>query len=112
MQTNSKEVVLIGGLPCSGKTTCAKEDYPDHFLIDDPVDIDRDVLPHIERDRVVVTDPYLSFREHRAVAEKFFEDRGFEITTVILDVSKSVLLEREKLKGGRKEFITHFKLEK
>jgi hypothetical protein len=53
-----RTVVLIVGLPGSGKTFFAHENFPDAVIIDDPRDFGAD-LPDDFPDTLVITDPHL-----------------------------------------------------
>lgn len=115
IEENEKEAILIGGLPCSGKTTLAKEEYSNYKLIDDPRDWEKDVLGKIKKQkRVVITDPYLSFKKNRKRAKEMLEEHGFTVSEVVLNVHKKTLYKRAKELGkeDRIEFIKRFKVEK
>ena len=108
-----KHAILIGGLPCSGKTTLAKELYPNHFLIDDPLDISNIEKTLQKHNHVVVTDPHFSFKESRAIARDILEKKDFFVEDIILKVSKNILRSRAKAdnKEDRLEFIKLFNVE-
>lgn len=113
LQTPKRSAVLIGGLPCSGKTTLAKESYSDHFLIDDPKEW-KDIKKHLRKNKIVITDPYLSFKKNREDAITKLESSGYHVTVELLDVPKQTLKARAKKmdRMDRIEFIKSFKLEK
>lgn len=81
--------VLLVGLPGSGKTTLAREQYlPEGFvLVDDPTDID-DVREAVAAARasggsgIVVADPHLVVARHRRSAEAFLVRLGCEVEFV------------------------------
>lgn len=107
-----KEAVLIGGLPCAGKTTLAKEEYGDYFLIDDPATW-ADVKKHLKKKRIVIADPYLSFKEKREDATKKLTEAGFDVSVVTLKVNKHTLKKRAREMGREDKipFIRDFNLQ-
>lgn len=109
----SKIAVIIGGLPLSGKTTFAKTVYSDFYLIDDPRDLEKDVLSKL-KDKTVITCPHLSFRKNRENLRNMLVERGYKVYEHVLDVNKYILQQRAKEEGreGRMEFIKNFNIEK
>lgn len=110
-----KHAILIGGLPCSGKTTLAKELYSDFNLVDDPFDLEKDIKPHLKKKKLVITSPHLSFKKDRELARELLESKGYFVEVELCDATKSVLRSRAKKldkldKVG--EFIKNHKLEK
>jgi hypothetical protein len=69
-------ILFIVGLPGSGKTTLAKQinkDNGDKYrIIDDPKDLDKQVLPYINED-LIICDPALCFPQNREMATKYIE---------------------------------------
>ena len=69
-------IILIAGLPGSGKTTLAEkinEDNDDKYrIIDDPRDLNTQILPYIEED-LIITDPAFCFERNRESAVRFIE---------------------------------------
>lgn len=112
---NDKHAILIGGLPCSGKTTLAKTTCEDYHLIDDPFDLKKDVEPHLKRKKLVITSPHLSFRKVREDAITMLEGKGYVVDVVLCDEPKQTLRARAKKLGKLdqvSEFIKNYRLEK
>lgn len=111
IQKPERYAILIGGLPCSGKTTLAKTKYKDYFLIDDPKDFG-DIEKSFKKDKIVITDPYLSFMENRNEAIKKLGPHYF-VDVVLLKVDKRTLRKRAKdlCHKDKLSFIENFKLE-
>jgi len=69
-------ILLIVGLPGSGKTTLANKINRDndfkYKVIDDPKDLDKQVLPFIHED-LIITDPALCFPQNREMAINFIK---------------------------------------
>ena len=69
-------ILFIVGLPGSGKTTLAKQINKDNSgkyrIIDDPRDLDKQVLPYIKED-LIISDPALCFPQNREMATKFIQ---------------------------------------
>jgi len=66
-----KKIILIAGLPASGKTHYAKEILADGILIDDPkswADFPKNF------DRLVITDPFLCISKNREICEKWLNE--------------------------------------
>lgn len=111
----SKKCILVGGLPFSGKTTLAKEEYSDYFLVDDPRNFVDDVCPHSDEPKLIITDPHLSNKSNRLTAIESLIDLGYEVEVILLDVDKEVLLQRWEDSGRSRDvenFIRHYYIEK
>jgi hypothetical protein len=54
-----RQIVLVVGLPGSGKTFFAHEHFPDALIIDDPRDRESDLPSHDDFETLVITDPHL-----------------------------------------------------
>lgn len=85
----TKRIIIIVGLPASGKTTYAKHIASQLFgcvLIDDPKSWDA-VQNHVmgSHGLIVLTDPYLCFACNRNVAEERFKDLGFDVEWVFFE---------------------------
>lgn len=108
----AREAVIVGGLPCSGKTTLAKTKYSGYFLIDDPKNLDKDIRRHFKKNQIVIADPHLSFFENRMTLRKLLEKNDYFVTEEILKVNKRTLLSRAKQLGkiDRLSFIKNFKV--
>ena len=69
-------ILFIVGLPGSGKTTLANKINRDnggkYRVIDDPRDLDKQVLPYINED-LIISDPALCFPQNREMATKFIQ---------------------------------------
>lgn len=69
-------ILFIVGLPGSGKTTLANKINRDndfkYKVIDDPKDLDKQVLPFIHED-LIITDPALCFPQNREMAINFIK---------------------------------------
>lgn len=62
-----KEVVLVTGLPGSGKTTLASK-FPNHKLIDDPKSyIKLIILVYFSFQKVIITDPHLCLKKNQTL---------------------------------------------
>ena len=82
-----RRAVLIVGLPGSGKTWLARNEYvaQGFTLVDDPKTVS-DVLQLLEDDvDVVLTDPNLVFENVREGAEKFFRSRFYQVEFVFFE---------------------------
>ena len=111
--TPIKEAILIGGLPCSGKTTLATRKYSDYYLIDDPTNFVENVEPHMNRDRIVITDPHFSFKGTRELVKGILEKHGYVVTVEVLVVDKDTLFRRASKRSGKEciDFILNFNVE-
>jgi GTPase SAR1 family protein len=72
-------ILFIVGLPGSGKTTLAKkinrENSNKYRIIDDPSDLDKQVLPYINDD-LIICDPALCFPKNREMATKYVNEHN------------------------------------
>jgi predicted kinase len=99
--------VLIGGLPGSGKTQYAKLIYSDYLLIDDPNDIEKDVIPYLGRD-LVITSPFFCSKETKEKAVSFFKGKDYVVEYISLDTPIEVCWERiQKRNVGDGRGITY-----
>lgn len=79
------QIILITGLPCSGKTHYAREinTAKNYTIIDDPFDLEKDVYPivdeiftdNIETKGIIITDPNLVYINNRIALELIFFKR-------------------------------------
>lgn len=100
------EVILIVGLPGSGKTHLAKKSYSDYVLIDDP-DAHFDLMG-IDRDKdYVITDPHLCDPKNRAAAEKMLRRMGFKVEFVYFENDEKKCLNNIKHRNDGR-LITNF----
>jgi len=78
------QVVLVVGLPGSGKTHLAVMDYVTrgYVLVDDPKDMGVIIEAIRIHDKVVMTDPHLTRESVRRAAYQWLEARGCEVTAV------------------------------
>lgn len=102
-----RHAVIIGGLPCSGKTTLAKEEYGDFFLIDDPVNKE-EITNNFDKDKIVITHPQLSFKKDRGELKQILKAENYEIEEVVLKVNKNTLKSRAKKRTGEKSKVLDF----
>jgi adenylate kinase family enzyme len=72
-------IIFIVGLPGSGKSTLSKKINKDndgkYRIIDDPKNLDIEVLPYINDD-LIISDPNLCFKKNREEAEKFIKENS------------------------------------
>ena len=106
-----KRVYLVEGVPGSGKTTLAKSVYSDYFLIDDPRDPE-EISQHFDKDKIVITDPHLSFKQNRETLTAKLREAGFPVHEIVLEERKDVLRARAKKENklDRIEFINQYKV--
>lgn len=101
--------------PFSGKTTLAKEEFSDYFLVDDPRNFVDDVCPHSDEPKLIITDPHLSNKINRLTAIESMEEFGYEVEVILLDVDKETLLQRWEDSGrcrDVKNYILNYYIEK
>lgn len=105
---------MIVGLPGSGKTTLAKKINGDngnkYHIIDDPKNFETDVMPYLDRD-VIITDPYLCFKNFRVAAIKRIEsiNPDIKIDWLFFENDPEKCLENSKNRDRKVEsFIKNF----
>lgn len=113
----NKHVILIGGLPCSGKSEFAEFlqdqfNYYKYSLIDDPrepADM-REIERLLERGQthLIITDPFLTRDKLMEKSRKYFKDRGFEVTSFVMSATKETCLSRAAQRKGEKAKVTEF----
>lgn len=84
----TRRVILICGLPGSGKTTYANNitsQINNVVLIDDPVSWDAVLTQLSHSGSVVLTDPYLCIEKNRQEALCRFEELGFVVEWVFFE---------------------------
>jgi predicted kinase len=84
------KAVLLIGLPGSGKTHFAQNNYvPNGFvLLDDPNDVDLLIFKGQDLpEKFVVTDPHFCKEEARNAATIFFEDFGYDVEHIYFENS-------------------------
>lgn len=112
---NMSNILMIVGLPGSGKTTLAKQINADnggkYYLIDDPKNFETDVMPFLDRD-VIITDPYLCFKNFRVAAIKRIESvkPGVKIDWIFFENNPEKCLDNAKNRPNKKveSFIKNF----
>lgn len=102
----TKRIIIIVGLPASGKTTHASYLTSQFFgsvLIDDPKNWD-DVLTHVLKghDLIVLTDPHLCFACNRDVADRQFKDLGFNVDWVFFENNPDQCIRNSRKRGTKK----------
>ncbi len=107
-------ILMIVGLPGSGKTTLAKKINGDngnkYHIIDDPKNFETDVMPYLDRD-VIITDPYLCFKNFRVAAIKRIEsiNPNIKIDWLFFENDPEKCLENSKNRDRKVEsFIKNF----
>jgi hypothetical protein len=72
-----KNIIILVGLPGSGKSRMAKQINLDnnnkYKVIDDPKSLEKDIKPFINQD-LIITDPALCFEANREKAKQFFKE--------------------------------------
>ena len=108
-----RKVILIVGLPASGKSCAAINLYKFFasvpgirtILIDDPEDWKTDVLVKIYEEQpelVILTDPYLCVPKHRDIAETRLGSLGFGVEWIFFDNDPEACLANAKRRPGKR----------
>lgn len=107
IQEPEKTAILVGGLPCSGKTTLAKEQYKEFHLIDDPKKWS-DISRHLRKKKIIIADPALSFKKDREELREKLEERGYFVEEHVIKEKKNVLKARAKKRTDAKAEVLNF----
>ena len=81
------DVVLLIGLPGSGKTTLAQTKFvpQGYYLVDDPRSLETVKEALEQHDKVVITDPLLTDPGAREAALSWFGLRGCQVSCIYFD---------------------------
>jgi len=90
-----KHIVLVGGYPGSGKTSFATLfESMGYFLVDDPnnVILLKDMVK--DKDKVVITCPYLTIEKNMNKACDMFRNKGYVVSCIQMVETKEECLKR------------------